>query len=79
MRHVGRIGFAEIGHHFVGDQGLRARTGGAAGIADGVEDNLSGTLDGLHFGRAGASDSPSLVHRCTIGRRSAQTLERPEV
>ncbi len=51
-RHVGCVAFGEVGHHLVGDKRLGGRPFDAAGVSDGVEDDLSGLLNGCIDGRA---------------------------
>ncbi len=50
-RYIGRIGFGEVGDHLVGDKRLRSWPLDAAGVTDGVEDDLAGLLDGRCFSR----------------------------
>ena len=66
------VDFGEVGDHLVGDQGLRARPRDAPGIADGVEDDLSGLLDGLRtlaarLGTINLSKGEDWFHRSTLG------------
>jgi len=51
-RNICCVCLGEIRDHFVSDQRLRGWTGGAAGIADRVEDDLSCLFYGLHFSEA---------------------------
>ena len=46
-RRVVGVGVVEVGGHLVGDAVLRLRSARAAGIADGVEDELAGRFDGV--------------------------------
>ena len=52
---VGGVGLGEVGDHLVGDEALGGGAGDAAGVADGVEDDLAGLGDGGLFGGAGGA------------------------
>jgi hypothetical protein len=49
---VRSVDFAEIGHHFVGNQRLGAWTGCAAGVSDRVKYDLARLLNRLSLGSA---------------------------